>query len=104
MTNFHQGRHLPVRPLDATVPSQLKTVGRIVLFEICLYCDSSLRQGHGLPTQPQVTKELEDGTYLLEGMKFSMTGWWEIKLTIETAAGIDRVTFNTVVTSPDAKN
>jgi len=62
------------------------------------------QHGHGLPTQPQVTKELEDGTYLLEGMKFSMTGWWEIKLAIETASGIDKVTFNTVVTSPDAKN
>lgn len=62
------------------------------------------QHGHGLPTQPQVTKELEDGTYLLEGMKFSMTGWWEIKLSIETDAGIDKVTFNTVVTSPVAAN
>lgn len=62
------------------------------------------QHGHGLPTQPQVTQELEDGTYLLEGMKFSMTGWWEIKLTIETAVGIDKVTFNTVVIPPVAAN
>jgi len=35
---------------------------------------------HGFPTQPRVTKELGDGRYLIEGMKFSMSGWWEIKL------------------------
>ncbi|MCR5886044.1 FixH family protein [Rhizobacter sp. J219] len=53
--------------------------------------------GHGLPTKPQVTRELPDGGYVIEGMKFSMTGWWEIKLAIEGPAGADRVTFNTVV-------
>jgi len=55
------------------------------------------QHGHGLPTQPRVTRELEAGTYLLEGMKFSMTGWWEVKLAIDAAAGADQVTFNTVV-------
>jgi hypothetical protein len=60
------------------------------------------QHGHGLPTKPQVTKELEDGTYLLEGMKFSMTGWWEIKLAIEAAEGADKVTFNTIVSPPAA--
>lgn len=55
------------------------------------------QHGHGLPTRPQVTRELPDGGYLIEGMKFSMTGWWEIKLAIEGTAGADRVTFNTVV-------
>ena len=55
------------------------------------------QHGHGLPTKPQVTRELPDGGYLIEGMKFSMTGWWEIKLAIDGPAGADRVTFNTVV-------
>ena len=60
------------------------------------------QHGHGLPTRPQVTRELTDGTYLLEGMKFSMTGWWEIKLAIDSPQGIDKVTFNTVVAEPGA--
>ncbi len=55
------------------------------------------QHGHGLPTHPQVTREVAEGVYLLEGMKFSMTGWWEIRLTIQTPEGIDKVTFNTVV-------
>ena len=61
------------------------------------------QHGHGLPTRPQVTRELADGTYLLEGMKFSMTGWWEIKLAIQTADAADKVTFNRVVTDPSAR-
>ncbi|WP_342117784.1 FixH family protein [Pseudoduganella sp. OTU4001] len=52
---------------------------------------------HGLPTQPQVTRELGDGRYLLEGVKFSMSGWWELKLKIDAAPGPDKVTFNLVL-------
>jgi len=61
------------------------------------------QHGHGLPTRPQVTRELADGTYLMEGMKFSMTGWWEIKLAIQAAEGADTVVFNTVVEQPGAR-
>ena len=42
-------------------------------------------------------------TYLIEGMKFSMAGWWEMKLAIQTPEGTDNVTFNTLVTDPAAK-
>ena len=55
------------------------------------------QHGHGLPTQPRVTRETENGTYALEGMKFSMTGWWEVKLTIQGPQGVDKVTFNTII-------
>jgi hypothetical protein len=55
------------------------------------------QHGHGLPTQPRVTREVGDGMYSLDGMKFSMTGWWEVKLAIDGAPGADKVTFNTVV-------
>lgn len=61
------------------------------------------QHGHGFPTHPRVTRELGDGTYLLEGMKFSMTGWWELTLDIQGPQGADRVTFNTVVASPKAR-
>ncbi len=55
------------------------------------------QHGHGLPTRPQVTREVAAGTYAMEGMKFSMTGWWEIKLAIQAAEGADSVVFNTIV-------
>jgi hypothetical protein len=61
------------------------------------------QHGHGLPTQPRVTRELGDGTYQLDGMKFSMTGWWEIKLAIQGPQGADKVTFNTLVNDPQVR-
>ena len=53
--------------------------------------------GHGFPTEPRVTAQSQPGHYLLEGMKFNMTGWWEIKLKVESPLGRDDVTFNTVL-------
>jgi hypothetical protein len=50
--------------------------------------------GHGLPTQPEVTDELVSGTYLVEGLKFSMPGWWVLKLHIKAGDKEDSVTFN----------
>jgi hypothetical protein len=32
--------------------------------------------------------------YEIEGVRFSMGGWWELKLAIDSAAGADTVTFN----------
>ena len=55
------------------------------------------QHGHGLPTRPQVTREVAAGVYQMEGMKFSMTGWWEIKLAIQAPEGADTVVFNTMV-------
>lgn len=55
------------------------------------------QHGHGYPTQPRVTREVDDGTYLLEGMKFSMRGWWDLKLAIRAQPGPDQVAFNIVV-------
>jgi hypothetical protein len=50
--------------------------------------------GHGLPTQPRLGRSLGDGVYEIDGVRFSMGGWWEFKLAIESPAGADRVTFN----------
>ena len=54
----------------------------------------------GCPPARGSVRRADEGAYLLEGMKFSMTGWWEIKLAIQTPDGADKVTFNTVVANP----
>jgi hypothetical protein len=61
------------------------------------------QHGHGLPTQPRVTRELGNGSYQLDGMKFSMTGWWEVKLAIDGPRGPDKVTFNVIVEAPQVR-
>jgi hypothetical protein len=60
------------------------------------------QHGHGFPTRARVTAELGDGRYRLDGMKFSMSGWWEMKLAIDSSLGADKVTFNTVIATPVA--
>lgn len=50
--------------------------------------------GHGLPTRPRMTRALGDGCYEIEGVRFNMGGWWEFRLAITSAAGVDTVTFN----------
>lgn len=52
------------------------------------------QHGHGLPTTPQVTADLGEGRYRIEGMKFNMRGWWTLDLTIDGPKGADTVTFN----------
>ncbi len=47
---------------------------------------------HGLPTRPRVTREIGEGNYRLEGMRFHMAGDWEIVVTIATADGQQIVT------------
>jgi hypothetical protein len=50
--------------------------------------------GHGLPTTPRVTQSLGDGAYRVDGLKFNMGGWWELKFRVASEAGTDSVTFN----------
>ncbi|WP_241014560.1 FixH family protein [Burkholderia sp. Ac-20379] len=53
--------------------------------------------GHGLPTRPRVVPAGSDGLYALQGMKFSMTGWWEIRLGVHSPIGSDAVTINVIL-------
>jgi hypothetical protein len=79
----------------------VSTPGGLPVSQARIAVDGGMPQhGHGLATRPQVRPAADEGAYLLEGMKFSMTGWWEIKLAIQTPDGADKVTFNTVVASP----
>lgn len=55
------------------------------------------QHGHGLPTNPQVTQNLGGGDYLVEGMKFQMLGWWEVKFQISANGQSDDVTFNLIL-------
>lgn len=55
------------------------------------------QHGHGLPTAPEVTRNLGDGRYLIEGVKFNMRGWWTFELAVDGADGADVVTFNIVL-------
>jgi len=98
-----QGRYVatldPARPLR---PRQMQTVRLTVrdaegraIDAAQISVDGGMPQhGHGLPTRPRVTRNLGDGIYEIEGVRFNMGGWWEFKLSIAGSRGNDIVTFN----------
>jgi hypothetical protein len=49
--------------------------------------------GHGMPTEPQVTADLGDGDYLVEGMSFQMGGYWIVDVTVTYDGETDLVRF-----------
>jgi hypothetical protein len=85
---------LRVRRLQ-TVPVRISDAhGRPVDNAVISVDGGMPEHGHGLPTQPRVTRALGNGVYEIEGLRFSMGGWWQLKLAIDSPAGADRVTFN----------
>jgi hypothetical protein len=97
------GRYVAtLEPAKSLHPRQMQTVrvtvrdaeGRAI-DEAQISVDGGMPQhGHGLPTRPRVTRNLGDGIYEIEGVRFNMGGWWEFKLAIAGSGGADTVTFN----------
>ncbi|MBN9233818.1 MULTISPECIES: FixH family protein [Phyllobacteriaceae] len=55
------------------------------------------QHAHGLPTSPRATDYLGEGRYRISGVKFSMSGWWQLRFAITAPAGSDTVLFNIVL-------
>ena len=76
----------------------LKTAAGVPVKTAEIAISGSMPQhGHGLPTKPMVTQNFGDGSYLIEGIKFNMRGWWTFSLGVKGAPGSDIVTFNLVL-------
>ena len=50
--------------------------------------------GHGLPTQPEIIKIGTGGLYRVDGMKFTMPGWWVVTVSVMVNGVHDSVSFN----------
>ena len=73
----------------------LETAGGTPLDVAKITIDGGMPQhGHGLPTKPVVTKQLGNGDYRVEGMKFNMGGWWVVKFRVNATLGADSLVFN----------
>jgi hypothetical protein len=91
---LHPQEPLRLRRLQ-TVPVLITDARGVPVENAVMAVDGGMPEhGHGLPTQPRVTHALGGGRYEIEGLRFNMGGWWELKLAINSAAGTDRVTFN----------
>ncbi len=92
-----------IRPQGDSIPTgrlqswtlHLETAAGAVVDTAKVAVDGGMPQhGHGLPTKPQVTRQLGHGDHLVEGMKFNMGGWWIVKFRVNAAPGSDSLVFN----------
>jgi hypothetical protein len=73
----------------------LETADGKPLDDATIAVDGGMPQhGHGLPTKPRVTRQLDNGDRIVDGMKFNMGGWWVVKFRVASTLGADSVTFN----------
>ncbi|MGZ8493582.1 MAG: FixH family protein [Gemmatirosa sp.] len=92
-----------IRPQGDTIPQgrlhrwtlHLETAQGAPVAPAAVTVDGGMPQhGHGLPTRPRVTRQLDNGEHLVEGMKFNMGGWWVVKFAVRASAGSDTLVFN----------
>jgi hypothetical protein len=91
---LHPDQALRPRRLHTVRVAIVDAVGRPVEHATIEVDGGMPQHGHGLPTRPRVTHTLADGLYEIEGLRFNMGGWWELKLEINAAGAADVVTFN----------
>jgi YtkA-like protein len=73
----------------------LKTPAGQPVADATITVDGGMPQhGHGLPTSPVVSADPGAGKYRVEGVKFTMTGWWQLRFAITAPAGSDSAVFN----------
>jgi hypothetical protein len=88
----------PVEPLGLRKPQAVRVLildaqGRPVEGARISVDGGMPEHGHGLPAQSDAAS-LGGGMYDVEGLRFSMGGWWALELTVDSDQGADRLTFN----------
>jgi hypothetical protein len=104
VTSKHGLYRVTVSPRPATSPVgvlhtwrlTLRTPKGVLVTKARIAVDGDMPEhGHGLPTQPRV-RELGNGRYVVQGMKFQMGGFWYVQFKINARRGRDvaRVEFD----------
>jgi len=75
----------------------LDSKGNVLLVDDLEVNGGMLEHDHGLPTQPQVTSRLEDGNYLLEGVRFHMQGLWQLLIEFQHNGAAESATIEFIL-------
>jgi len=111
LTRASPGNHFRITlvPPQGAVPIQqihswtvkVATPGGEPVANALVYMNGGMPEhGHGMPTRPAVTREIVPGTYLVEGVKFNMSGWWELLVAVQKGPASDVTAFNYIVPLP----
>ena len=96
--------HFRVKVTKTPVPIPLNEVhtwtiqaetaaGRPVMGAVVSVDGGMPQHSHGLPTQPRTVLVTAAGTYLIDGFKFHMPGYWEVHIGIDSDGVKDKATF-----------
>lgn len=93
-----EGGHMPALGVIHNWILTLKTPDGTPVDDATIVVEGDMPEhGHALPTAPVAGAGLGQGRYRIDGFKFTMRGWWELKFTIRAAKGEDRAVFNMVL-------
>lgn len=73
------------------LPFTLQSVEGVAIDGAGIFISGGMRaHGHGLPTAPQAV-EVGGGEYVIKGLKFSMTGNWELSFSVTHESGAEQL-------------
>lgn len=85
---------LPLNRMHGWVLSLVDAAGAPLDGAVILVEGGMPAHNHGMPTSPQVTDNLGEGRYQIEGVQFQMPGHWVIRFNISADGLSDSVTYN----------
>ncbi len=94
---YNQSRSLDINKIHRWVIELKDSDGKIVENAKFSLEGGMPEHDHGLPTEPRVTRYLGDGKYQLEGLKFHMSGLWQLDIVIEANGHRDKVQFSFII-------
>lgn len=92
-----EGSSIPLDRIHSWVVEIRDSSGRPVEDAILVVDGGMPEHEHGLPTRPEVRERLGKGRYRVDGMKFSMTGRWELVVRFWVDERPDEVRFDVEV-------
>ena len=85
---------LPLNRIHGWTAHITTSEGRIVDDAMVMVYGGMPEHKHGFPSKPEVTANLGNGRYRIDGVKFNMPGRWEIWINVRALDKDDKVIFS----------
>lgn len=85
---------LPLNRMHGWTAHLTTSEGRVIDDAIVMLYGGMPEHKHGFPSKPQVTGNLGNGRYRIEGVKFNMPGRWEIWINVRALGKDDKAIFS----------
>ena len=85
---------LPLNRIHGWTARIMTSEGRIIDDAMVMVYGGMPEHKHGFPSKPEVTENLGNGRYRIEGVKFNMPGRWEMWINVRALDKDDKVIFS----------